>query len=116
MPDAPTLADIIGGGQRMEGHRPWPRAIIDRQAWQAVAGQLAASRWILSGLWGDAGAVHMALLDEAAAGMAVVTLPCPGGQFPSVGQGHPPAIRLERTICDLFGIEPDSAPDTRPWL
>src|SRR5207302_2749235 len=105
-----TLADIISIGQAIENHRPWPRAVIDTQTWKTVAGQLAASQWILSGLWGDAGAVHMALLDEAAAGMAVVTLPCPAGQFPPVGQGHPPAIRLERTIHDLFGIEPDSAP------
>ena len=29
-----------------------------------------------------------------------------GRQFPSVGAIHPPAIRLERTIRDLFGLEP----------
>ncbi|HKB95572.1 MAG TPA: NADH-quinone oxidoreductase subunit C, partial [Rhizomicrobium sp.] len=58
----------------------------------------------------------MALLDEATSSMAVVTLPCPDGHFPSVGLYHPPAIRLERTIHDLFGLAPDNAPDLRPWL
>ena len=29
---------------------------------------------------------------------------------------HPPAIRLERAIHDLFGLEALDAPDTRPWL
>jgi Ni,Fe-hydrogenase III large subunit len=58
----------------------------------------------------------MALLDEAAGSMAVVTLPCPSGHFPSIGQRHSPAIRLERAIRDLFGLEPENAPDLRPWL
>jgi Ni,Fe-hydrogenase III large subunit len=70
----------------------------------------------MSGLWGDAGAIHMALLDEATSSMAVVTLPCPDGHFPSIGQRHPPAIRLERAAHDLFGLEPENAPDARPWL
>ena len=35
---------------------------------------------------------------------------------PSVGALHPPAIRLERAIRDLYGLEPVGAPDARPWL
>ena len=116
MPNPPTLTDIIAAGQRMESHRPWPRAVIDVRAWQIIAEKLAASQWILSGLWGDADAMHMALVDEAAATMAVVTLPCPDGRFPSIGQRHPPAIRLERAAHDLFGLEPENALDQRPWL
>jgi Ni,Fe-hydrogenase III large subunit len=70
----------------------------------------------LLGLWGDRGCVHMALLDQAAADIAILSLDCATGRFPSVGALHPPAIRLERTISDLFGFEPDGAPDRRPWL
>jgi Ni,Fe-hydrogenase III large subunit len=33
-----------------------------------------------------------------------------------VGRLHSPAIRLERSIRDLFGLEPEDAPDPRPWL
>jgi Ni,Fe-hydrogenase III large subunit len=36
--------------------------------------------------------------------------------FPSVGRFHPPAIRLERAICDLYGYAPADAPDSRAWL
>jgi Ni,Fe-hydrogenase III large subunit len=59
--------------------------------------------------------VHMALLLEQAE-LRVISLPCPEGKFPSVGLRHPPAIRLERTIYDLFGLMPQGALDIRPWL
>jgi Ni,Fe-hydrogenase III large subunit len=39
-----------------------------------------------------------------------------GASFPSVGRFHPPAIRLERVIRDLYGYVPDGAPDCRGWL
>jgi Ni,Fe-hydrogenase III large subunit len=67
-------------------------------------------------LWGDAGAVHMAILDENSPNLVVVSLQCPDGVFPSIGQFHPPAIRLERAIHDLFGLTPEGLPDARPWL
>ena len=45
-----------------------------------------------------------------------MSLACPDETFPSVGALHPPAIRLERAIHSLYGLEPHGAPDTRPWL
>jgi Ni,Fe-hydrogenase III large subunit/Ni,Fe-hydrogenase III small subunit len=33
-----------------------------------------------------------------------------------VGLHHAPAIRLERAVRDLFGLEPQGLPDQRPWL
>ena len=48
--------------------------------------------------------------------VAVLSIDCIDNRFPSVGQHHPPAIRLERSIRDLFGLEPDGLTDTRPWL
>src|SRR5262249_43174720 len=48
--------------------------------------------------------------------IAVVTIECPSGRFPSVGALHPPAIRLERAMRDLYGLEPIGTPDARPWL
>jgi Ni,Fe-hydrogenase III large subunit len=116
MQSIPTLAYLMDAGRRVEEHAPWPRAIVSADVWQNIAGQLSASQWTLSGLWGDAGTVHMALLDEVAKQMAVVSLECSSGRFPSVAQYHPPAIRLERTIQDLFGLEPENGPDARPWL
>jgi Ni,Fe-hydrogenase III large subunit len=48
--------------------------------------------------------------------IAVVTIDCPDGEFPSVGELHAPAIRLERAIHDLYGLQPVGALDKRPWL
>ena len=50
----------------------------------------------------------MAVLVEPA-DVAVVTVACANGQFPSVGALHPPAIRLERAIQDLYGLQPRGA-------
>src|SRR5262245_9698644 len=111
MPILDTIA-----GNRIPGHRPWPRVIVREDGWRFAAQQCAAGQWTLLGLWGDAGAVHMAVLDERSADVAVLTLECKDGTFPSVGAVHPPAIRLERAIRDLYGLEPAGALDTRPWL
>jgi Ni,Fe-hydrogenase III large subunit len=53
---------------------------------------------------------------RAGSDVAVLSLACPGGTFPSVGLHHAPAIRLERAIHDLYGLVPEGAQDTRPWL
>jgi Ni,Fe-hydrogenase III large subunit len=110
------LIDLVRAGRPVEGHRPWPRAVVDADAWRSAAGQAAAGRWTMIGLWGDADAIHMALGDDGAAGIAIITLECPDGRFPSVAQLHPPALRLERAIRDLYGLEPEAANDLRPWL
>ncbi len=103
-------------GERVEGHRPWPRIVVRAEAWRFATSQLSAGHWTLLGLWGDSGTVHMAVLDERAGEIAVITIACPNGHFPSVGTMHPPAIRLERAIRDLWGLEPIGTPDKRPWL
>ncbi|HEX9706636.1 MAG TPA: NADH-quinone oxidoreductase subunit C [Steroidobacteraceae bacterium] len=114
--DAPTLADLLNAGRAVAEHRPWPRSVVDADAWVLAAECLAEGGVTLLGLWGEADAVHLALLDEPGAAIGVLSLPCPDRQFPSVGELHAPAIRLERAIRDLFGLEPADLPDTRPWL
>jgi Ni,Fe-hydrogenase III large subunit len=89
---------------------------VDEVVWRSVAAQLRDGNITLSGLWGDTDAVHMAILDETSAELVVVSLECPQRHFPSVGQIHPPAIRLERTIQDLFGLTANGSPDARNWL
>ena len=110
-----AMLDTIEG-RKIAGHRPCPRLVVDEDGWRFAANRLSAGGWTLLGLWGDTGAVHMAVLDEAAREIAVVTLPCLDGNFPSVGALHPAAIRLERAVRDLYGLEPVGSPDTRPWL
>jgi Ni,Fe-hydrogenase III large subunit len=111
-----ALIEIVARGRRVDYHRPWPRVIVTANSWRAVADELAAGRATLLGLWGDAAVVHMAVLDGSMRAVTVVSIDCPDGSFPSVAVQHPPAIRLERTIRSLYGLEPIGTPDTRPWL
>jgi Ni,Fe-hydrogenase III large subunit len=112
----PSLIDLMLEGRAVQQHRPWPRAVVDAQLWQFAAGELGRGRWSLLDLWGEALAVHMAIIDEATAEIVVVSLDCPERLYPSVGKVHPPALRLERSINDLFGLSAEGLPDTRPWL
>src|SRR2546421_9820258 len=111
----PTLIDMFPQARRVDGHRPWPRVIVSEDGWRRAARSLVDGEATLLGLWGDTGAVHMALLAERGE-IAVVTCECPRGSFPSVSALHPPAIRLERAIQSLYGLEAVGLPDTRPWL
>jgi Ni,Fe-hydrogenase III large subunit len=112
----PSLNDLMQEGRQVGQHGPWPRAVVDARQWEFAADQLAKGNWNLLGLWGEPSSVHMAIADELAAKVAVVSLDCPGRRFPSVGAHHPPALRLERTVHDLFGLQADGLPDARPWL
>jgi Ni,Fe-hydrogenase III large subunit len=110
------LTDVIREGRKVESHGPWPRAVVDAAQWVSVAKELAQGRCSLLGLWGEPAMVHMAVLDEEAGTIAIISLDCPDRSYPSVGAQHPPALRLDRTINDLFGLSAEGLPDTRPWL
>ncbi|MCW5729112.1 MAG: NADH-quinone oxidoreductase subunit C [Alphaproteobacteria bacterium] len=110
------LGKLLSDTRPAAPHAPWRRALAGDATWQAAIGELCTGHLALLGLWGERQAVHMALLDEAHSEIAVLTHECPSGTYPSVALHHAPAIRLERAIRDLFGLEPDGAPDRRPWL
>jgi Ni,Fe-hydrogenase III large subunit len=103
-------------GRLVDEHRPFARIVVGEEAWCSVSERLAAGSRVLLGLWGDGAEVHMAVLDEGAGAVAVLSIACPQGRYPSVGRLHPPALRLERALRDLYGIEPVGLPDPRPWL
>jgi Ni,Fe-hydrogenase III large subunit len=111
-----ALIDLMLEGRRVQQHHPWPRAVVDASVWKFAASELAQGRWSLLGLWGEPSTVHMAIMDRDTAEIAIVSLDCPDRIFPSVSKHHPPALRLERTINDLFGLSAEGLPDTRPWL
>jgi Ni,Fe-hydrogenase III large subunit len=112
----PSLIDLTLEGSKVPHHGPWPRVTVDAAVWSFAASELAHGRWSLLGLWGEPTAVHMAIMDGRSADIAVVSLDCPNRSFPSVGRHHPPALRLERSINDLFGLSAEGSPDARPWL
>lgn len=92
------------------------RTIVDAAGWRAAAQEMAAGGKDLFGLWGDDGAVHMAVWDPARETLDIMTYLCADGTFPSVSAIHAPADRLERTIVDFYGYKPQNPLDTRPWL
>jgi Ni,Fe-hydrogenase III large subunit len=108
------LRDLARSGRPVDHHSPWPRAIVDRETWLTATGLLSDAQWVLLALWADRAQVHMAVDDNGEIG--VLTLVCEDGRFPSVGLTHPPAMRLERAIRDLWGLEPEGLADQRPWL
>ena len=111
-----AILDAIAHSEVAERHRPWPRALVGEEGWRQAIDRLATGELVLLGLWGDASTVHMALFDGSGGDAAVVSYVSKTGKYPSVGARHAPAIRLERAINDLFGLEAMNAPDTRPWL
>jgi len=110
------LLDSITHRETAKAHRPWPRALVTEEGWQQAIDHLSIGRRTLLGLWGDTPNVHMALLDETSGDVAVISYACKAAKYPSVAARHPPAIRLERAIRDLFSLEAMDSPDVRPWL
>lgn len=111
-----TLSAVVSSGSVVQRHRSWQRILVNADAWRVAAQFLSQPQCTLAGLWGDAGSVHMAILDEFSHHLNILTLGCEGDKFPSVAKLHPPAIRLERAIADLFGYEPLKPSDSRSWL
>jgi Ni,Fe-hydrogenase III large subunit len=111
-----VLTPLLNEGRRMLSQRPVPRALVYAETWSRAIALLATGDLTLLSVWGDASQVHMALLDPEDHAVGVVTLACHDGHYPSIGAAHPPAIRLERVIHDLYGFVPDGLPDTRAWL
>ena len=110
------LPDLVWTRPRDFRAGPFPVSPVTVRGWSALAHALAAGRFTLLSLWGEAGAVCMALHDAEARRVAVARLDGVTGGFPSVGVHHAPAQRLERSVADLFGLIPEGAPDARPWL
>jgi Ni,Fe-hydrogenase III large subunit len=111
-----SLSDWKAEGQAVAQHRPWPRVVVNASEWSRAILELASGRWTLLALWGEPAIVHMAMLEPHLGQVVVLSIDCPDGAFPSVGMLHPPALRLERTIYDLFGLVAENSPDHRPWL
>lgn len=116
MSETNELLQFLASGEPVSGHRPWPRYRVSVAGWQALIDRLAQSDWALLGLWAEPSEIHVALHDESAKTVAVASLACPDGRFPSLSAARPGAIRLERAVQDLFGLSAEGLSDPRPWL
>jgi Ni,Fe-hydrogenase III large subunit len=108
------LRETLQSGRPASAAGAQTRIIVDDAGWTDACRRIGAGEGTLLSLWGDADTVHLAVLEDDSIG--ILTLACPAGRFPSVGRIHPPALRLERAIRDLVGLQPFAGPDTRRWL
>ena len=76
-----AFSDLIAASTPITDHRPWPRVKVDQDNWSKAGAALAAGDLTLLGLWGETDRVHLALLDERARAIAILTLDCPDGRF-----------------------------------
>lgn len=110
------IAKMLTSARRLPMQKPWPRYEIDAARWLQCGHALTTGEADLLALWCDPHEAHLALRVRDGGTPFVVSIGLSGRGFPSIGQLHPPAIRLERTIRDLHGFNPKGCPDPRPWL
>ena len=108
------LANLVDG--HAAGPDGYIRLAVDAGVWTALAAGCAGGLHELCALWADDDAMRMALSDSARGLRAIVSLQTRAGRYPSVAAHHPPALRLERAMRDLYGVQPIGLPDPRPWL
>jgi Ni,Fe-hydrogenase III large subunit len=96
--------------------RPFACEDVDADRWRSAARLIAEGKADLFSLWSDGAQVYLALADRETYALRLLALACPERRFPSVARLHPPALRLERTIGDLYGLEAEGLPDARRWL
>jgi len=94
----------------------WPASVVDQDAWEQAGERLHSGELSLVSLWGEPGCAHMAVMENPSNELSLLRFACEANHFPSIGRLHPPAIRLERAMRDLAGLESEGSPDTRPWL
>ncbi len=108
-------------GRKAATQRGAPRHEVKEEGWRGLAERLgkkgSGEKGLdLMGLWADQGRVLMALFQPETGQFGLASIKVVDGAFPSVGALHPPAIRPERMIRDLFGYDPVGLEDQRNWI
>src|SRR5262249_19530621 len=99
-----NLAGLIEGieGRRVDGHRPWPRIVTTAQGWRLASERVASGTWTMLGLWGDPGAVHMAIYAGAGLNPGACLKPAPTLRAP------PTKLRLSPSNARANGFRPSA--------
>lgn len=116
MSERSHLLELLGTVRARAGHRSWPRFQVTPELWVDLGAGFADGRFDLLALFAEDSQVHAVAFEPETLALAVATITAHGGHFPSLGAMHPPAIRLERVIHDLWGLVAEGGPDPRPWL
>jgi Ni,Fe-hydrogenase III large subunit len=111
-----SLQEIFRNGSPQEC-RPWPRVLLTRPQWGALAEALAADPAPeLMALWAEPSMIHAAFRFAAEERLMLASCPAPDGRYPALSPARPGAVRFERMIRDLWGHVAEGAVDLRPWL
>lgn len=110
------LKALFGELPAIGSHRGWPRVAVDSGIWREMGEALREGKLDLLGEWGDAATVHCALYEASTHQARIASISAADGKVPSLAVLHLPALRPERGIADLFGLEFVGLPDRRPWL
>jgi len=116
MDQAVSLPAFLADTTPVPGCKPWARHRLNGEQWVMLAETLERVDWALIALWAESQEVHVALYEEASETLAIASLACPDGRFPSLSRVRPSAIRPERAIQDLTGLIATGLIDSRPWL
>lgn len=92
------------------------RIAVTSAQWTDWARQLGEGHHDLISLWHEPGRMCLAISDRNNWRRSIISVALESGGYPAVGQFHPPAIRLERAMRDLYRTRPQGLPDERPWL
>jgi Ni,Fe-hydrogenase III large subunit len=111
-----VLKTLTADWPTVASHRGRPLKRAPQDGWRALGESLIEGTLDLLGLWGDRDEIRAALFDPSSRDLAVVSHEVVEQRAPSLGVFHAPAVRLERAIQDLYGIELVALPDRRPWL
>jgi len=97
--------------------RPWPRAELDRAAWDRLIPALVSEPELaLIGLWADQTQVHALFQDETEGLILPASLTVTDGAYSALSPSRPGAALFERMIHDLWGHTAIGARDMRPWI
>ncbi len=105
---------------RLAAPLPILHATVDRDQWSVAAHAAAESGGRLVSLWAcertSGFVVHAAYAIDEGLFWVELALDEDDPQYPKLSTFFPPAVRMQRAIHDLIGVDADAASDTRPWL
>jgi Ni,Fe-hydrogenase III large subunit len=113
---SPTVITEHGGASASLSQQYWSSELVDSAAWEELVARLGKGETVLLGLWAEPQRVYLAYSPPGHSELRVASFEVEHRSFPSVARVHLPALRLERSIQDLFRLRAVGTPDDRPWL
>jgi Ni,Fe-hydrogenase III large subunit/Ni,Fe-hydrogenase III component G len=118
-----ALTDLGLDLRRLTAPLPIWHAAVDRAAWSASARVIAEQGGRLVSMWGvdrasAPGGVAACVAYAVREGLVWLELPLDAAalRFPDLSSTFPGAVRMQRAMADLSGLQAEGAHDRRPWL